>query len=168
MADLVQDWQGSWTSRLLVAYQPVINKQTLVPGTPWTRTPDPITRLTAMLNYNLNSWHFGLQDTWVSGFSQVAGPVLPLGSTVYGTQSINGLNNWVNPRVKAFNQTDINISRDFGDGLTGYFVVQNLFNAMPDYIPNGTIGQLYPVYSNGYAVQSPMGRYFTIGIRGSL
>jgi len=30
-----------------------------------------------MLNYTLNDWSLGLQDTWVSGFSQVAGPVTP-------------------------------------------------------------------------------------------
>jgi iron complex outermembrane recepter protein len=47
-------------------------------------------------------------------------------------------------------------------------VVQNFLNAQPAYVPNGTIGQWYPVYSNGYSVQSPMGRYFTIGVRANL
>ena len=88
----------------------------------------------------------------MSGFSQVAGPV---------TATIN---NWVNPHVNSWNQVDLNISRNFtldGADMTGYFVVQNFLNAQPAYVPNGTIGQWYPVYTSGYSVQSPMGRYFT-------
>jgi outer membrane receptor protein involved in Fe transport len=164
MADIVQGWNGSWTGRLLGTYEPVINKSVLIPGLPWTRTADPSTRITAMLNYTLNSWAFGLQDNWVSGFSLVAGPVLGVGAA----QAAAGLNNWVDPHVRSWNQLDLNVSRDFGAGLTGYFVIQNLFDAMPDYVPNGTIGQLYPVYSSGYSVQSPMGRYFTIGVKATL
>ena len=152
-------WKGAWTARLLATYQPVINKSVLFPGAPWTRVPDPSTRITTFLAYALNDWSFGLQDSWVSGFSQVAGPV---------TTSIN---NWVNPHVNAWNQLDVNISRNFemeGATMTGYFVAQNLFNAQPAYVPNGTIGQWYPVYTSGYSVQSPMGRYLTIGLRAEL
>jgi iron complex outermembrane receptor protein len=156
MSDLVEGWRGSWNGRLLATYQPIINKSVLFPGAPFTRTPNSNTRVTAFLNYSMEDWSLGLEDTWVSGFSQVAGPV---------TSTIN---NWVNPHVNAWNQVDANISRNFGAGMTGYFVVQNLFNAQPDYIPNGTIGQWYPVYSSGYSVQSPMGRTFTIGVRASL
>ncbi len=159
MADIIQGWKGSWTGRLLATYQPVINKSVLFPGAPFTRTPDPSTRITAILNYTLNDWSLGLQDTWVSGFSQVAGPITPT------------INNWVDPHVRSWNQVDLNISRDFeldGADMKAYFVVQNLFNAQPDYIPNGTIGQWYPVYSSGYSVQSPMGRYFTLGLKANL
>jgi len=66
---------------------------------------------------------------------------------------------------------DLNISRGFtveGTNMSAYFVVQNLLNALPAYIPNGTIGQWYPVYTSGYSVQSPMGRYLTIGLRANL
>jgi outer membrane receptor protein involved in Fe transport len=152
-------WAGSWTARLLATYQPVINKSVLFPGAPWTRVPDPSTRITTFLNYNLNDWNFGLQDSWVSGFSQVAGPVTPT------------INNWVNPYVHSWNQLDVNIARNFkmdGANMTGYLVVQNLFNAQPAYVPNGTIGQWYPVYTTNYSIQSPMGRYFTIGLRAEL
>jgi hypothetical protein len=112
-----------------------------------------------MLNYTLNDWTLGLQDTWVSGFSQVAGPITPT------------INNWVDPHVNSWNQIDANISRNFdleGADMTAYFVVQNLFNAQPDNVPNGTIGQIYPTYQSGYNGQSPMGRYFTIGIKANL
>ena len=159
MSDLVEDWTGSWKARVLATYQPVINKSELFPGAPWTRSPNSSTRVTTFLNYNLNDWSLGIQDTWVSGFSQVAGPVTPT------------INNWVNPHVNAWNQLDVNIARNFemqGTDMTAYVVVQNLFNAQPAYIPNGTIGQWYPVFTSGYSVQSPMGRYFTIGLRAEL
>jgi iron complex outermembrane receptor protein len=159
MSDLVEDWKGSWNARVLATYQPVIQKSVLFPGAPFTRIPDSSTRITTFLNYTLNDWSVGLEDSWISGFSQVAGPVTPT------------INNWVNPHVNAWNQVDVNITRNFqmeGAGMSAYFVVQNLFNAQPAYIPNGTIGQWYPVYSSGYSVQSPMGRYFTIGVRADL
>ncbi|HEX4636734.1 MAG TPA: TonB-dependent receptor [Rhizomicrobium sp.] len=159
MSNLVEDWKGAWTMRLLATYQPVINKSVLFPGAPFTRVPDPSTRITTFLNYTVNDWTLGLQDSWVSGFSQVAGPVTPT------------INNWVNPHVNAWNQLDVNIARNFamdGATMTGYFVVQNLFNAQPAYVPNGTIGQWYPVYTFGYSTQSPMGRTFTIGLRANL
>ena len=69
---------------------------------------------------------------------------------------------------------DLNISRNFqmdGADMTGYLVVQNLLNAQPAYVPNGTIGQIYPTAQtglSGYSVQSPMGRYFTIGLKANL
>jgi iron complex outermembrane recepter protein len=159
MADLVEDWTGSWTARLLATYQPVIQKQVLFPGSAFTRVPDSSTRVTAFLNYTLDDWSLGLEDAWTSGFSQVAGPVTPT------------INNWVNPHVNSWNQVDLNISRNFaldGADMTGYLVVQNFLNAQPAYVPNGTIGQWYPVYNNGYSVQSPMGRYFTLGVRANL
>ncbi len=162
MADIYADWKGSWTARLLATYQPVINKSVLIPGQPFTRSIDSSTRITWFLNYALNDWTVGLQDTWVSGFSQVAGPITP------------DQQNWVNPHVNSWNQVDVNLSRNFemaGSDMTGYFVVQNILNAMPAYIPNGTIGQVYPTAQtglSGYSVQSPMGRYFTIGVRASL
>jgi iron complex outermembrane receptor protein len=167
MSDLVEDWKGSWNTRLLATYQPIIDNSVLYPGAPFTRIPDPSTRITWFLNYSLNDWSLGVEDEWVSGFSQVAGPVLPAGSA----QAAAGLNNWVNPHVNSWNQIDLNISRKFaldGADMTGYFIVQNLLNAQPAYIPNGTIGQIYPTYYNNYNTQSAMGRYFTIGLRANL
>jgi outer membrane receptor protein involved in Fe transport len=167
MADIVEGWKGSWNGRLLATYQPVINNSVLFPGAFFTRTPDPSTRFTLMLNYSLNDWTVAVQDTWVSGFSQVAGPVLPVGTPNAAT----GLNNWVNPHVNSWNQVDLNITRNFtmdGADMSAYFVVQNLLNAQPAYVPNGTIGQIYPTYQSGYNGQSPMGRYFTIGLKANL
>ncbi len=159
MSDLVGDWEGSWHGRVLATYQPIIQKSVLFPGAPFTRTPNSSTRVTAFLNYTLNNWSLGLEDSWVSGFSQVAGPVTP------------AINNWVNPHVNSWNKLDLSISRSFrmeDAGMTAYFVVQNLFNAQPAYVPNGTIGQWYPTYTSGYSVQSAMGRYLSIGLKASL
>ena len=75
MSDLVAAWKGSWNARLLATYQPVINKSVLFSGRALDTRPDPSTRITAFLNYTLNDWSLGLEDSWVSGFSQVAGPV---------------------------------------------------------------------------------------------
>jgi len=170
MSDLVDGWNGSWNARLLGTYEPIINKSVLIPGQPFTRSTDSSTRATLFLNYTLNDWSVGLQDTWVSGFSLVAGPILPAGSA----QASAGLNNWVNPHVNSWNQVDLNVSRNFqmeGADMTGYVVVQNFLNAQPAYVPNGTIGQIYPTAQtglSGYSVQSPMGRYFTIGLKANL
>jgi outer membrane receptor protein involved in Fe transport len=169
MSDMVDDWKGSWNTRLLATYEPVINKSVLIPGQPFTRSPDSSTRVTWFLNYTLNDWSFGLQDEWVSGFSLVAGPILPFVSA-----QNPGLNNWVNPHVNSWNQVDLNISRNFqmdGADMTAYLVVQNFLNAQPAYVPNGTIGQIYPTAQTGlagYSIQSPMGRYFTVGLKANL
>ena len=126
--------------------------------------------MTWSLNYVLNDWSLGVQDEWVSGFSLAGGPVLPAGSA----QAPAGLNNWVNPHVNSWNQVDLNITRNFtmaGSDMAAYFVVQNALNAQPMYVPNGTIGQIYPTAQtglSGYSIQSPMGRYFTIGLRANL
>jgi iron complex outermembrane receptor protein len=170
MSDMVDDWKGSWNARLLATYEPVINNSVLIPGQPFTRSIDSSTRITTFLNYTLNDWNLGIEDEWVSGFSQVAGPVLPAGSA----QAAAGLNNWVNPHVNSWNQVDANITRNFtmdGTDMAAYFVVQNLLNAQPAYVPNGTIGQIYPTAQtglSGYSVQSPMGRYFTVGLKANL
>jgi len=165
MSDLVEGWNGAWKARLLATYQPVINNSVLFPGAIYTRTPNSSTRLSMFLNYSLNDWSFGLQDTWVSGFSQAGGPVLPVG---VNPAAPLGLNNWVNPHVNSWNQVDVNVTRNFemdGTDMAAYFIVQNLLNAQPAYIPNGTIGQWYPTFTSGYFTQSAMGRYFTIGLR---
>jgi len=167
MSDLVDGWNGAWRARVLATYQPVINNSVLFTGAPFTRTPNSSTRISTSLNYTLNDWSFGLQDTWVSGFSQAGGPVLPAGSALASA----GLNNWVYPHVNSWNQVDLNVTRNFtmdGTDLAAYFIVQNLLNAQPAYVPNGTIGQWYPTYTSGYFTQSAMGRYLTIGLRANL
>lgn len=155
MSDLINDWAGAWTARALASYQPV-NESTQFSGAPFTRVTSPHTRVTAFLNYSLNDWTVGLEDRWISGFSQVGGLVTPT------------TNNWVQPYVHSFNDIDLHIDRNFqayGMDMTGYFVVQNLVNALPALVPSVTnIGLNYPVAPG----QDITGRYFTIGLRANM
>jgi iron complex outermembrane receptor protein len=153
MADIVDDWSGSWTARGLASYQPFV-KTVQFPGAPFSRLTAPHTRLTGFLNYTLDKWTFGLEDRWQSGFSLVSGPIT------------SATNNWVSPYVGSQNVVDLNIERDFVDGdidYNGYLVIQNMFNSQPPLSGSTTnIGLNYPVAPQGRDI---MGRYFTIGIR---
>ncbi len=150
MSDLVSDWTGSWTTRLLSSYQPV-NEQITFPGSPETRTAAPKTRVTAFLNYTLRDWTLGLEDRWLGGYSQVA-----TAGQVYAT-----------PYVHSFNQLDATVQRKFEidrSEVTAYLTVQNLINAQPALLGSSTIGEFYPTPAG----QDIRGRYFTIGIRANL
>ncbi|MDB5733920.1 MAG: hypothetical protein JWN16_557 [Alphaproteobacteria bacterium] len=156
MEDLVQGWGGNWTARMLGTYQPVL-QSVAFPGAPvvymagvaLANTNGPKTRATAFLNYTLDDWTLGLQDRWLSGF----------------TQSTQAGEVWLNPRVRSFNVLDLNLERAFSTGdtrMSAYLVVQNLVNARPDLVPSMTnIGLNYPVAPG----QDIVGRYFTIGLR---
>jgi iron complex outermembrane recepter protein len=156
MEDLVQGWGGNWTARMLGTYQPVL-QSVAFPGAPvvymagvaLANTNGPKTRATAFLNYTLDDWTLGLQDRWLSGF----------------TQSTQAGEVWLNPRVHSFNVLDLNLERAFSADdtrMSAYLVVQNLVNARPDLVPSMTnIGLNYPVAPG----QDIVGRYFTIGLR---
>jgi iron complex outermembrane receptor protein len=150
MVDLVSDWAGSWSLRALMTYQPV-NESIAFPGAPQLRNTAPKTRATAFLNYTLNVWSFGLQDSWMGGYSQVtqAGQV------------------WTNPYVHSFNTLDANVQRKFdigGSEVSAYFVVQNLLDAQPALLGTSILGQYYPTPPG----QSFVGRSFTIGLKANL
>jgi len=157
MSDLVEGWAGAWTVRALATYQPVL-QSVAFPGAPVVRVSGigasngPKTRFTGFLTYTQGDWSLGLQDRWLSGFSQVtqAGQV------------------WLNPHVRSFNVVDLNIERKFavdGGEFSAYLVVQNLIGAEPDLVPSMTnIGLNYPVAPG----QDTIGRYFTIGLRANL
>jgi outer membrane receptor protein involved in Fe transport len=154
MADLAPSWSGSWNLRLFANYQP-IRKSQAFPGAPLLRyaagnnLTSPETAATAFVTYQLDDWTVGLQDRWVSSYSQVtqAGEV------------------WADPHVGSFNTVDANVERRFAVGgidWSAYFTVQNAFNAKPDIVPSGgSVGLVYPVPSN----QDIMGRYYTVGVR---
>jgi hypothetical protein len=69
MSDVVANWRGSWTGRLLANYQPVNESITLPGVTPETWALVPTTHITAFLHYTLDDWEAGLEDHWLSGFS---------------------------------------------------------------------------------------------------
>ena len=152
MSDMVEGWQGAWTARLLATYQPVINKSVLFPGAPFTRIPDSSTRITAFLNYTLDAWSLGSAGQ-LGVRLQPGGGARHAGHQQLGQSPCAVLESGGREHLAQLPME--------GAGMTAYFVVQNLFNAQPAYVPNGTIGQWYPVYTSGYSVQSPMGRYLT-------
>jgi iron complex outermembrane receptor protein len=157
MADVISDWTGSWSTRLLASYQPV-NEAITFPGSAESRTTAPKTRITAFVSYSLNDWMLGLEDRWLGGYSQVA-----TAGQVYAS-----------PYVHSFNALDANLQRKFevdGAGLTAYVTVQNLLNAQPALLGNGLIGEYYPTpgaSGTSSVGESFMGRYYTIGIKASL
>ena len=146
-----------FSARLFSTYQPTNNSQAF-PGAaivhlvPPQGATAPKTRVTGVFSYDIADWTVGLQDNWMSGYSQVTqdGQV------------------WARPHVRPFNSMDLNLQwkwQALGADLSAYFTVQNLFNSKPDLVPaGGSVGLFYPV-PNGEDI---MGRYLTLGIRGKL
>jgi iron complex outermembrane receptor protein len=139
---------GNWTARLFGNHQPTNVSQAFT-NAPITRTAASHDRVTTFLNYSRDRLSVGVQDRWLSKYSQV---------TADGQV-------WANPDVSAFNTVDVNLDWKFkamGADSSAYFTVQNLFNSRPDIVPaSGSVGIVYPV-PGGYDI---MGRYYTIGVR---
>ena len=148
---------GSWTARLLGNYQPV-NQNQAYPGAPFTFTSVPPnadliakTHINGSLSYHVDKWTFALQDRWLGKYSRVSTAGVP---QVY-----------VDPWIRAKNYVDVDVEREFEAGgidMTGYFNIQNFFNAKGQVYENSAVqGIHYPIP----AEEDIMGRYFTIGIR---
>ncbi len=151
---------GNWTARLLGNYQPV-NQNQAYPGAPFTFTSVPPngdliakTHLNGSLSYQLDKWTFGVQDRWLGKYSKVSTAGVP---QVY-----------VDPWIRAKNYVDVDVDRQFQAGgfdMTGYFNIQNFFNAKGQVYENSAVqGIHYPIPSE----EDIMGRYFTIGLRARL
>ncbi len=142
---------GNLTTRLLANYQPRNRSQTSATATA-TNATAPKERITAFVGYDVNDWSFGLQDRWLSSYSQVqfSGQV------------------WAQPIIPSYNTVDLNIERKFtvsGVASTAYIAIQNLFNSQPPIVAQaGGIGVVYPNYTG----ESIMGAYFTVGFRAKL
>jgi hypothetical protein len=74
----------------------------------------------------------------------------------------------VDPWIRAKNYVDVDLEREFQAGgfdVTGYFNIQNFFNAKGQVYENSAVqGIHYPIPSE----EDIMGRYFTLGIRALL
>lgn len=151
---------GNWTARLLGNYQPV-NQNQAYPGAPFTFTSVPPnsdliakTHLNGSLSYQLDNWTFALQDRWLGKYSKVSTAGVP---QVY-----------VDPWIRAKNYVDTDLEREFKAGgfdMTGYFNIQNFFNAKGQVYENSAVqGIHYPIPSE----EDIMGRYFTLGVRAAL
>ena len=151
---------GNWNARVLANYQPV-NQNQAYPGAPFTFTSVPPngdliakTHINTSLSYTLDKWTFAVQDRWLGKYSKV---------TTAGVPQI-----YVDPWIRAKNYVDVDLERDFETGgfdMTGYFNVQNFFNAKGQVYENSAVqGIHYPIPSE----EDIMGRYFTLGIRARL
>lgn len=151
---------GNWTARVLGNYQPV-NQNQAYPGAPFTFTSVPPnsdliakTHLNGSLSYQLDKWTFAVQDRWLGKYSRVS------------TAGVSQI--YVDPWIRAKNYVDVDVERDFEAGgfdMTGYFNVQNFFNAKGQVYENSAVqGIHYPIP----AEEDIMGRYFTLGIRARL
>jgi len=157
-ADVWSAIPGSMTLRHLVTYQPVLERQDL-PGTPFSWTNQPKTRMTTFINYQVGDWGFDVQNQWLAGAKKATGFVNQ---------------NYVVPRLGSYNVMDVTINRRFdmwGGSSNFYFNVQNIGNTRaPLRGQNPSVpGLFYPagVGGNGPGVYSDVGRYFTIGLRGN-
>jgi outer membrane receptor protein involved in Fe transport len=158
-ADYNFDWADVWsaipgsvTLRHLMTYQPVFETQN-VPGTPYSWSTQPKTRMTTFVSYQVGDWGFDLQNRWLSGAKKASGPV----NQVYAI-----------PRLHSNNVMDFTINRRFdmwGGSSNFYFNITNLGNTRaPLQGANPSVpGLFYPV--NG--IYSDVGRYFTIGLKGN-
>ncbi len=159
-ADYSFDWSDVWsaipgtmTLRHLVTYQPVLETQS-IPGTSYSWTNQPKTRMTSFINYQVGDWGFNVQNQWLSGAKKATGFVNQ---------------NYVTPRLHSYNVMDVTVNRRFdlwGGSSSLYFNVQNVGNTRaPLRGQNASVpGLFYPVIGP----YSDMGRYFTIGLKGDL
>lgn len=144
---------GPFNLRIFGNYQPV-NRTQQFAGAPFVEVVGAKTRITTTASYSFQSgFRIGVQNNWLSSFKQASGPVT------------SGANNFVIPRIKAFNTVDFNVEQDIQGPLgefTAYAAIQNAFNTRSPLAPlSGGVGIFYPVPVN-YDI---MGRYFTFGVR---
>ncbi|HEY4078775.1 MAG TPA: TonB-dependent receptor [Rhizomicrobium sp.] len=151
--DISSDLNGFLNMRLLWTHQPTMKNQSL-PGAVITNdagtTADPSDKATFILDYKLDGFSVDLMERYYSAVHWGSNPTL-----IYNI-----------PDIRAYYQTDVNLSYDFMAGdvpATGFLNVNNLFDVQGQDIGGYTsvIGMFYPVAP--YA--DVIGRYFTVGVR---
>ncbi|HVW73680.1 MAG TPA: hypothetical protein VHC39_08580 [Rhizomicrobium sp.] len=152
MSDLIAGVPGAVSLRNLTTFQPYITTINY-PGTAASLTSMPKVRNTAFIGYNVGGWGLNIQDTWLSSFSRKT-----LEAQVYAQEF-----------ASSFNTLDITIDKQLvanSNALDLYVSVQNVANAQPPLVPttSSAPGLTYPVNN----AENAMGRYFIIGVRGSL
>ena len=146
---------GSLRLHLLWTHQPTLKTQAL-PGAQLTdaagTAQTPVDRMAIMASYRRDDFTLSVLERYQSSFHQNINPVL-----VFDI-----------PNVRAYFQTDLDLSYDFeaaGQNLTGFLNVSNVFNVQggifqtPGY--TGSPGLNYPVGPGADLI----GRYFTMGLR---
>jgi outer membrane receptor protein involved in Fe transport len=159
LADIEQSWPGQVSLRSMLTVAPVNNSMQF-PGASVTRATIPRGRFSLFADYSLGDWTMSGQLQWFSGFDKNG--ILP------GQPAAQQI--FAQPRVSSFSTMDLNIAKripfENGSEMELYFSVQNVGNQTPP-IVTGSSG------NPGAGIPTPpgedvMGRYFTIGVRGSL
>jgi outer membrane receptor protein involved in Fe transport len=159
LADIEQSWPGLVSLRGMLTVAPVNNSMPF-PGASVTRATIPRGRFSLFADYTLGNWTMTGQLQWFSGFAKNG--ILP------GQPAAQQI--FAQPRVSSFSTMDLNVSKRIplagGSEMELYFSVQNVGNQKPP-IVTGSSG------NPGAGIPAPpgedvMGRYFTIGVRGSL
>jgi len=153
-ADVIAAVPGRVNLRALLNTAPLLLTSTF-PGAPIQHGPSQKGHATVFGDYSVGPWDFNVQYTWFSGFNRNA---------VYGV----GQTYYAEPRVPDFDTVDFTIARDLklsnGQTMNVYFNVRNAANAIPPDL-NGSSGN-----PGGVSVptgEDVMGRYFTLGVKGS-
>lgn len=159
LADIDPNWPGQLDLRAMLTAAPVNNSMQF-PGASITRATIPKGRFSLFADYTVGTWSVSGQLQWFSGFAKNG--ILP------GQPAAQQV--FARPRVSSFSTVDLNLSRtihfESGSDMELYFSVQNVGNAIPPIVTgsSGNPGAGIPTSSG----QDIMGRYFTIGVRGSL
>ena len=163
MADIASWLPGTMSLRHLLTYQPV-NSTINIPGSFTTWQPQPKTRMTTFLAYQVGDWGLSMQNQWLSGMKKAS-----------SDNALNGSSqNYVAPRVGSWDVLDVTIDRKlemFGGTSDLYFTVNNIGNTRAPLWPTNASnpGLFYPVGGNlNSNYWDDMGRYFTIGLKGNL
>jgi outer membrane receptor protein involved in Fe transport len=151
LEQLVGGAPGDVSLRILANHQPS-QKTIQFDGAASTYGSQPKTRLTGSFSYRAGPWRVNVTDRWFDSYNKATLP-----TQVY-----------TDPRVRSFNQVDLQVTREFkamGADMNVYVDVENLFNAdAPLYSTQASNpGFSYPV-PTFYPI---MGRYFTVGLRGT-
>jgi iron complex outermembrane receptor protein len=155
LAAIEPSWNGALRLGVFWTHQPVLKTQTL-PGTLITNAAGtaqtPVDRLTLTAGTKISGFGLDLLERYQSAFHQNPNPTL-----IFNV-----------PDVRAYFQTDLDISYDFTGGdqnITGFLNVGNLFNVQGGVYQTsgytGSPGLNYPVGPGADVI----GRYFTLGLR---
>jgi iron complex outermembrane receptor protein len=157
-ADVSSELAGVVNLRALLNVAPVNTISSFV-GAPLTYTTQPKGHATLFANYALGDWSVDAQWHWFSGGNNNG--VFGVGQTFYAPGSAS---------YTSFSTTDFTLTKkitfDNGTVMSAYFNVQNAFDDVPPYT-FGSSGNPGSIFSGTPQGEDIMGRYFTIGVRGS-
>jgi iron complex outermembrane receptor protein len=156
LADIDQALPGGVILSAMLNVSPKIDSNTF-PGSQIVHTTSPKGHAALFADYTVGNWSVNTQFHWFSDLYK---------NGIFGM----GQQYFAVPRVPSFNTVDVNLSRriefDNRSIMQVYFSVQNIGDANPPIVTGSSANP-------GAGIPTPagediMGRYFTMGLRGSL